>query len=407
MPQTLTPFAKSFSIARIPRILFGSGVIDQLADIAACYGEGQCRALLFTGAHSFEAAGWSESVLSGLEQKGVDILHVKARGGEPSPGSVDAFVKQLNAEKIDVVIAIGGGSVLDEGKAIAGLLRVGDSVMDYLEGVGSEKTYRGPAVPFIAVPTTAGTGSEATKNAVLSVHGPEGFKKSFRSDALVAEWAVVDPDLVASCPPEILAGNGMDALTQLVESYVSTNANPMTQALALKGLDAVKDSLIPLCESNGTDVHARERMAFASLQSGICLAQTGLGSVHGLASPLGAFFPIPHGIVCGTLVAEATKVNIAALEQRALKGCPALDKYARVATILTGVNFDRRLDAHQALVHLLEDWTERLQLPRLEGLGLKESDLDKVVASSRGSSMQTNPIVLTDAEIRGILEERL
>lgn len=394
--------SQAFTIARIPRILFGSGVIKQLPDIVALYGSA-CRVLLLTGAHSFDNANWSGDVYKGLSQKGFDIVHVRAKGGEPSPDSVDAFVEEYKDQNIDIVVAIGGGSILDEAKAIAGLLRVGDSVMDYLEGVGPEKPYLGNATPFIAVPTTAGTGSEATKNAVLSRHGKDGFKKSFRDDALVAEWAIIDPDLIASCPPEILAGNGMDALTQLIESYLSINSNPMTDALALKGIEAAKNGLIRLYQSKGADKNARECMAFASLQSGVCLAQTGLGSVHGLASPLGAFFPIPHGIVCGTLLAEATKINIKALEQRADadNDNPALDKYAHLAMLMTAKN------AHQALIDLLEDWTNKLNLPRLKSFGLQDSDLDKIVENSRGSSMKTNPIVLTDNEIRLILENRM
>lgn len=396
----MSSFSNLFTIARIPRILFGSGVIKQLPDIVALQGK-DCRVLLFTGANSFDKASWSGEILNGLSQQGLTIFHTRAKGGEPSPDSVDDFVLEFKDANIDVVVAIGGGSILDEAKAIAGLLRVGDSVMDYLEGVGSEKPYQGNAVPFIAVPTTAGTGSEVTKNAVLSRHGKDGFKKSFRDDALVAEWAIVDPDLIASCPPKILAGNGMDVLTQLIESYVSINSNPMTDALALKGIEAVKEGLIPLYKSNGSDAKARERMAFASLQSGICLAQTGLGSVHGLASPLGAFFPIPHGIVCGTLLAEATKINIDALNQRANEDNPALAKYETLALLMT----DKR--SHQALINLLESWTEQLNLPRLKSFGLQDSDLDKIVENSRGSSMKTNSIVLTDSEIRLILENRM
>lgn len=175
----------------------------------------------------------------------------------------------------------------------------------------------------------------------------------------------------------------------------------MTDALVLKGIEAVKEGLISLYESKGEDNNARERMAFASLQSGICLAQTGLGSVHGLASPLGAFFPIPHGIVCGTLLSEATKINLKALDKRADKANPALEKYAHLAILMTGKN------SHQALIDLLEDWTEKLNLPRLKSFGLQESDLDRIVENSRGSSMKTNSIVLTDSEIRLILENRM
>jgi alcohol dehydrogenase len=201
--------------------------------------------------------------------------------------------------------------------------------------VGPEKPYQGPALPFIAVPTTAGTGSEATKNAVLNVRGPNGFKKSFRHELLVPEYALLDPDLLASCPRPQIAANAMDALTQLLESYVSIKANPFTDALAESGLNAVREGLLAWYEGGDQAAAGRSRMAYAALLSGVCLAQTGLGSVHGLASPLGAFFPIPHGAVCGTLVGAATRVNLTALRERD-PNHPSWGKYARAGEILHG-----------------------------------------------------------------------
>jgi alcohol dehydrogenase len=262
-------------------------------------------------------------------------------------------------------------------------------------------------VPLVAVPTTAGTGSEATRNAVLSTSGREGYKKSFRDEQLVPEYAVVDPDLLASCPPGVIAANGMDALTQLLESLVSLRASAVTDALAVNGLIAVRDGLLPWYRNTAEDMAvARACMAYAALLSGITLAHCGLGSVHGLASPLGAFYPIPHGVVCGTLVATCTEVNIRALGERAADSV-ALDKYAEAATILCGRTFPDRETALEALVDLLAGWTGLLDLPRLGEFGLDESGLDHVVAHSRGSSMKTNPLVLTDAEIRSCLQQRL
>jgi alcohol dehydrogenase len=391
-----------FTLTRVPRIEFGAGTIDKLPGIAATYGR---RALLVTGAASLQRSSRWETLRQGLLQAGISWEHTTV-SGEPSPGLVDAAVTQFHETEPDVVIAIGGGSVLDAGKAIAGLLRVGDSVMDYLEGVGPEKPYTGPAVPFIAVPTTAGTGSEATKNAVLSLQGGQGFKKSFRDEQLVPEYAIVDPDLLSGCPPGQIAANGMDALTQLMESYVSTRASRMTDALALDGIRAARDSLLPLYETPAAGSEARAGMAYAALLSGITLAQTGLGSVHGLASPLGAFFPIPHGVVCGTLVAAATRVNIQALREREPAN-PALEKYTRLAGLLCGTRFSDPGKAHGALVQLLEDWIRQMNIPRLGRFGVKESDFTRIVSSSRGSSMKTNPVVLTDGEIASILEQRL
>ena len=391
----------SFSIARLPRIEFGAGTIKKLPQLAAGYGR---HALILTGHKSFvDTQSWAD-LQKAFEKSDIIITHLKRSSGEPTPAQVDEKVAALKGEKIDVVIGIGGGSVLDEAKAIAGLLRVGNSVMDYLEGVGPEHPYKGPAIPFIAVPTTAGTGSEATKNSVLSKHGTGGFKKSFRDDALVAEWAVVDPDLLATCPRSVLAGNGMDAVTQLLESYLSTRANPFTDALALQGLEAANGSLQTLYESDGQDGEARANMALASLLSGICLAQTGLGSVHGLASPLGAFFPIPHGICCGVLVSAATKINIEALHQRAEHGL-SLNKYARIGRLFVD---DPTLSTVQALLQLqnrLANWTQKLNLPRLGDFGITRDDYPRIIDNISPSSMKTNPLVLEKNEIRELLDQ--
>jgi len=273
--------------------------------------------------------------------------------------------------------------------------------------VGRGLPYLGPAVPFVAVPTTAGTGSEATKNSVLSRRGQAGFKKSFRDNRLMAEVAIVDPSLLASCPKDLIASNGMDAFTQLLESYVSLRASPFTDALASSGMQAFREGFWHAWnEEDPLAQQGFERLAYASLCSGITLAQCGLGSVHGLASPLGAFFPIPHGVVCGTLVAAATRLNIRALRERAPDGT-ALHKYAEAALLLSGTMFSSETAAQDGLVDLLEEWTERLGLPRLARFGMTEQDIPRVVANCRGGSMQTNPLVLTDDELAELLRDRL
>lgn len=391
-----------FSIARLPRIEFGSGAFNRTAELTRQFGS---RALVVTGASSFPATGRWRQLLQQFAALDISYEHVTI-DGEPSPGMVDAAVNELATANIAVVLGIGGGSAMDAAKAIAGLLRVNHSVMDFLEGVGPELPYQGPAVPLIAVPTTAGTGSEATKNAVLSKQGEAGFKKSFRDDKLVAEVAIVDPDLLSTCPREVFAANGMDALTQLIESYVSIKANVFNDALGISGLRAARDGLVRLYQSEGADAQARERMAYASLISGINLAQTGLGSVHGLASPLGAFYPIPHGVVCGTLVATATHANINAMLERE-PGNAAIERYARVSEVLWQRRFKSTGEALDKLVELLQQWTYGLQLEKLSRYGLESSALDHVVEHSRGSSMKTNPIVLTDEEIKSILIERM
>jgi alcohol dehydrogenase len=392
---------KPFSIARFPRIEFGPGSINKLPALAAFYGN---TILLVTGAKSLQQSGAWPGIEQSLKVAGF-AWHTLAISGEPSPQVVDEAVAAHRSSNIDLVVGIGGGSVLDAAKAIAGLLRVGEPVMNYLEGVGPEKKYQGPAVAFIAVPTTAGTGSEATRNAVLSVAGKDGFKKSFRDEQLVPEYALLDPDLLASCPPRLVAADGMDALTQLLESYVSSRTNPMTDALAWSGLTAARDGLLPWYEGSGDQSAARCAMAYAALISGITLAQTGLGSVHGLASPLGAFFPIPHGVVCGTLVAAATRINIDAMLSREPEN-PALDKYTKVSELLCRRQFSTQEQAWEELLELLDDWTQRLHLPTLDDYGVTPADFPHIVVHSRGSSMKTNPIVLSDEEITAVLEQR-
>lgn len=392
-----------FTIARLPRIVFGAGAIASIAAEARGFGR---RALIVTGKRSFLATAHWPALQAAFAAGGQEWGHV-AVDGEPSPEMVDDAVAAHREAAIDVVVGIGGGSALDAAKAIAGLLRHHHSVLEHLEGVGPQRPYDGPAIPFIAVPTTAGTGSEATKNAVLSRRGPRGFKKSFRDEALIARVAIVDPELLAGCPAEIIAANGMDAFTQLLEAFVSLNANPLTDALAWSGMTAFRDGFFAAWAGGGgaDAIAGRSAVAYASLLSGICLAQTGLGSVHGLASPLGAFYPIAHGVCCGTLVATASAVNIAALRQRD-PDSPVLDKYARVGVLLTGREGETRDGGLAALIAVLDEWTQKLALPRLSAFGMTVDDIAGVVAESRGSSMKTNPIVLTDDEIAAVLRRR-
>jgi len=391
-----------FSIAKLPRIEFGSGALNKLPEIIQRYGT---SILLVTGGKSFRASYKWHDLIAALNERGIIWEHCTV-AEEPSPTLVDEIVKAFADYSFEVVVGIGGGSALDAAKAIAGLLPVQRTVMDYLEGVGPELTYEGPSIPFIAVPTTAGTGSEATKNAVLSVQGEAGFKKSFRDDKLVAEYAIVDPDLLSTCPPSVIAANGMDAVTQLIESYVSLKANVFTDALAISGLRAARDGLLPLYQQSGQLPEAREKMAYAALVSGITLAQVGLGSVHGLASPLGAFFPIPHGVVCGTLVSVATDVNIKSMQERESDN-KALQKYQRVAEILCEKRIRNPDTAYAELISLLDQWISQMMLPRLSFYKISEQHVPKIVQHSRGSSMRTNPISLTDEEITQIVTRRL
>ncbi len=391
-----------FSLSHLPKILFGSGKLKLLPEVISQFGN---RILLVTGGSSWVKADWWPQLVDSLQSAGIHYEQVMV-AGEPSPELVDDAVKQFCESKIDVVVAVGGGSALDAGKAIAGLLKINHSVMDYLEGVGPELKYTGPSVPFIALPTTAGTGSEATKNSVLSRLGAGGFKKSFRDDLLMARVAIVDPDLLVSCPPSVIAANGMDALTQLMESYVSTSQNTFCNALSEQAIRAVRDGLLPLYQSAAKNAQARENMAFASMVSGINLAQTGLGSIHGLASPLGAFFPIPHGVVCGSLLAEATEMNIKAMLQRE-PDSPALVSYKKIAQMLCGKHFSCFQKAFDELFKVLREWTQQLEISCLSSYGVNETDIERIVQNVSPSSMQTNPIRLTDEEIAAIVRARL
>ena len=407
----------SFGVTRLPRIVFGAGRISELPGIAAGYGR---RVLLVTGGRSFrEGHAWTP-LLDGLGAAGLAWDHL-AVAGEPGPELVDGAVADRRRTPPDVVIGIGGGAALDAAKAIAGLLRSGTSVLDHLEGVGRGLPYPGPATPFIAVPTTAGTGSEATKNAVISGRVPGApagdppFKKSFRDERLVAAVALLDPDLLAGCPPAVIAGDGMDALTQLLEAFTSTGASPFSDAVARSGL-AVIGAALPAWHaaalaraSDEETATAREAMAWAALCSGIALANAGLGAVHGLVAPLGARFGVHHGTGCGALVAAATRTNLAALAERA-PGSPAPTRYAEAGRLLAGDHagaVGMRTDdgARTALVATLDGFTAALRIPGLSASGVTADAFPALVAESRGSSMRTNPVVLTDGEIAAILAE--
>ncbi|MBF0566082.1 MAG: iron-containing alcohol dehydrogenase [Nitrospirae bacterium] len=404
----------TFNFARAPYIHFGAGKFGAIGKIAGKFGK---RAVIITGGNSLAESGKMDVLVKLLESESITHYHVGFTG-EPSPAIVDGAVSRFADKGIDVIIAIGGGSVLDCGKAISAMLRVGGPVTDYLEGVGTGAAHSGVKVPFIAVPTTAGTGSEATKNAVISHVGPGGFKKSLRHDNFVPDVAIVDPELTLSCPPSVTAACGLDAFTQLLESYVSTKASPMTDALALGALEGMKDdTLLAVCTADGaSDVGLREKLAYASLISGITLANAGLGVVHGIASVVGAYFPIPHGVACGTLIGAATRMNVKALKAAIIDGSPktpeardaqkakevqkareALDKFAHCAAILAGGVIDDLLD-------LIDWWIYTLEVPRLGHYGITQSHLDMITSESGNKE---NPVKLTKDEIREVLLARL
>jgi alcohol dehydrogenase class IV len=389
------------AVGRLPRITFGPGAFARLPSIAAASGR---RALLVHGTRSL-AGGRLDSLRDGLAAAGVDVAGEATASGEPTPGAVDAIAAAHRGRGVDVVIGIGGGSVLDAAKAVSGLLLVDAPVTDFLEGLPGFRPWPGPSVPLVAVPTTAGTGSEATRNAVISERGPAGYKRSFRDERLVPVDAVVDPDLLAGLPPEHIAANGMDALTQLLESYVSLRAGAFTDALALAGVAAARDGLLAwhVDPDGPAAAPARERMAWAALLSGVCLANAGLGAVHGLASPLGAQFPVPHGAACGATLAGVTAANVAALEAGD-PGSPALARYGVLGRLLARLpETTPDVPARAALVETLQAWTTALGIPGLGAWGVTPAAIPALVADARGSSMRTNPVVLADDVLAEIL----
>ncbi len=310
---------------------------------------------------------------------------------------IDAF---RNAA-CDCVVAIGGGSAIDTGKAIAAAAANSGDLLDYLEVIGKGQALESPPWPFIAVPTTAGTGSEVTRNAVLGA--PEqGVKASLRSPLMLPRVAIVDPDLTLGLPAAITASTGLDALTQLIEPYVSSRANPFTDNLCLDGIRHASASL-PRAYRDGSDREARTGMAYASLLGGIALANAGLGVVHGFAAPIGGMFDAPHGAVCAALLPAGMRANIAALREREPQS-GALERYREIARILTK-------DA-DAIPEDGADWvgnlTRQLAIPSLASYGIRGKDAAELAEkASRANSMKANPIALTSAELTAVLESSL
>ena len=402
----MTEAVPAFGLGRLPRITFGASVFAQVPAIAARHGS---RALLVTGGRSFNASPRREELEAGLVAAGVELVGSTSVTGEPGPADIEGPVAEHRGRDVDVVIGVGGGAAIDTAKAIAGLLPVETELMDHLEGVGHGVAYAGKALPVVAVPTTAGTGSEATRNAVVTKRGPDGYKRSFRDESMVPADAVVDPDLLATAPPSLIAANGLDALTQLLESYTSQRATPFTDALARDGMAAVRRGLLAWhAHPDGPDAAAaRSNMAYAALLSGVCLANAGLGAVHGFASPLGAQLPIPHGMACGAVLWQTIRANITALGERE-PSSPALVKYAHAGRILAALPDSIRDGAARVqLIDTLHDMVEALDVPRLSTFEMTAAHIPLIVADSPGSSMRTNPVALTDAELTDILEQAL
>ena len=387
----------SFQFSSLPKIIFGAGKRSELAAELKSRGN---RVLLLTGSSSVHNSGHGDEIINALKAANLELEH-EIIAHEPSPALIDQIVSKYRSSETQVVVAVGGGSVMDAGKAISAMIPVDGSIRDYLEGVG-EKKHPGHKIPFIAMPTTSGTGSEMTKNAVISEVGEEGFKKSLRHENFIPELALIDPEMMLSCPAKLTAASGMDAFSQLLESYLSTKANPMTDALALQGLKQIKKYLLRAFLEGEQNLEARSGMALAAMFSGITLAHAGLGLVHGFASPLGGFYHIPHGVACGSLMAPVFATTIDNLQDQAEH--PAIKKLIIISKVFADFKYKQDMEYLQAFKEKLIHITTLLEVPLLSDYGLNEKGIQKVVDCT---SHKNHPVKLTNDQLINALKVRI
>lgn len=388
----------AFAFRTAARVVFGRGSRDALAAEASRFGR---RVMLVTGGRSLAAHGELDRLRDRFESAGLQVAPWAVRG-EPEVAMIDAGAAIAIAFDAQVVVAVGGGSVIDAGKAIAAVATNGGRAIEYLEDLpaGGGRGIATAPLPFVAAPTTAGTGSEVTRNAVLRV-ADLGLKRSMRDDRMLAAVAIVDPDLAASAPPEVAVPAGLDALTHLIEAYVSRGAQPTTDLLALAGARRAMAALGALGLDRArapaaVTAEPWDELALASLWGGMALANAGLGAVHGLAAPAGGSWSAPHGAVCGALLAPTIRANVEALRSRDADS-PALARYADLSRALVGEADPLRL------VAAVDALRRRLGSKPLLHYGARAEDITRVVAASRGGSMKSNPIALTDAELEAIV----
>ncbi|CAG0937333.1 alcohol dehydrogenase [Thermoflexales bacterium] len=380
-----------FEFATANRIIFGQGSIKEAAPLAATFGR---RALLVAGSTSDQAT----TLIDQLDSQGVAAVMFRV-SGEPSIETVQEGITIARENGCDVIIGLGGGSALDTGKAIAALLTNPGDPLDYLEVIGRGLPLKQTPLPYLAIPTTAGTGSEVTRNAVLASH-EHRVKVSLRSPLMLPRVAIIDPELTYSLPPAITASTGLDALTQLIEPYTCNTPTPVTDALCREGIQRAARSL-KRAYQNGSEVTAREDMCIAALFGGMALANARLGAVHGFAGPLGGLFPAPHGMICARLLPFVVEANVRALQMQEPHS-PVLTRYAEVAQLLTG----RSTAGVSEAIGWLHQLGYDLNVAPLAQFGFKASDIPTVVAQARkASSMKGNPIVLTDEALSDILRQ--
>lgn len=390
----------AFNFARTPAIHFGQGGLKDLPELLT--GKRAGKIVLITGAYSFRSSDHWELLQTALRDKRIDFIDYRVQS-EPSPEIVDNITREVKDYAPDAVVSIGGGSVADTGKAVSAMLHAEGSVQDYLEGVGT-KTPPGGKRFFIAIPTTAGTGAEASKNAVISKTGKGGFKKSLRHDNYVPDVALIDPELALSCPSDITAASGLDAITQLLESFVSSKATPITDTIAISGLLAAGEGFDRVVTAGEEDIEARSNMAYAACLSGITMANAGLGIVHGFASAVGGLFPVPHGVVCGSLLPKATEIIVERLFDLEEENNTALLKYAETGKYLIQRDFGGVEQNCSALIGKLKDWIEQYDIPRLGSYGVTVGDLKQILQQT---GQKNTPVELSDDDLMEILSARL
>ncbi len=380
----------NFEFATAARIVFGAGRIRELGVVAREFGRRVC---VITGSRPDRYPG----LLEGLRVEGLDIA-LETISGEPTISTVSEAAARVREVGSDLLIGVGGGSVLDAAKAVAAFATNPGDPLEYLEVIGRAQPLREDPLPVIAIPTTSGTGSEVTRNAVLGSF-EHRMKVSLRSPRMLPRVALVDPSLSLGLPPALTASTGMDAFTQLIEPFVSSRSNPMTDALCREGLARVVRSLERAYE-NGSNLVARVDMALASLMSGLALANAGLGAVHGLAGPIGGMFAAPHGALCAALLAPTMAVNLRAIRRR-LPGSEFERRFDELGEIVTRSSAARGEDA----VLWVDGLARRLLISGLQVHGIQATDHETIVTkASQASSMKANPIPLTHAELHEILE---
>jgi alcohol dehydrogenase class IV len=397
----------NFDFFSVPRIVFGRGRVAELGSIARGFGD---SALIVHNGGEVGGGGAIDKAADSLKAAGVRLSFYRQRG-EPTTTDVDGALTAARGDQCQVIIGVGGGSAIDCAKAVAGLLTNGGAALDYMEVIGQGRKITKPAAPWIAVPTTAGTGAEVTRNAVIGSKEHK-YKASLRSEHLLAKVALVDAELGVGTPPAVTAASGMDALCQCIEAYTSKGASPLSDSVAIEGIHCIVLTLRDAFRT-GADVDAREHMALGALCSGIALTNAGLGAVHGFAAPIGANFAVPHGVVCARLLAPVITANVAALHDADPKH-PVLDRYGMITgaahwALLKQKPTRQRLgNTVHPLITFITGLVSEFAIPPLSQFGLREDDIgDMVSLAKKSSSMKFNPVVLADDVLANILRSAL